>query len=61
MQIAASTRQQSQGMDQLTAAMSSIKSVTSSTATSMQQSQRNAKDLNEMARQMESAISQYKL
>jgi len=61
MQIAASTRQQSQGMDQLMAAMSSIKSVTSSTATSMQQSQRNAKDLNEMARQMESAISQYKL
>lgn len=61
MQIAASTRQQSQGMDQLTAAMSSIKSATSSTATSMQQAQRNAKDLNEMARQMESAISQYKL
>lgn len=61
MQIAASTRQQSQGMDQLTSAMTSIKAATSSTATSMQQSQRNAKDLNEMARQMESAISQYKL
>jgi|GEM_PF-646862 len=61
MQIAASTRQQTQGMDQLTSAMTSIKSTTSSTATSMQQSQRKAKDLNEMARQMESAISQYKL
>jgi methyl-accepting chemotaxis protein len=61
MQIAASTRQQSQGMDQLTAAMSSIKAATSQIATTMQQSQRNAKDLNEMARQMESAISQYKL
>lgn len=61
MQIAASTRQQSQGMDQLTAAMSAIKSATSSTASGMQQSQRNAKELNEMARQMEAAISQYKL
>ncbi len=61
MQIAASTRQQSQGMDQLTSAMSSIKAATSSTATSMQQTQRNSKDLNEMARQMESAISAYRL
>ncbi len=61
MQIAASTRQQSQGMDQLTSAMSAIKSATSSTASGMQQSQRNAKELNEMARQMEAAISQYKL
>jgi methyl-accepting chemotaxis protein len=61
MQIAASTRQQSQGMDQLTSAMSSIKTSTGSTATSMQASQRKAKDLNEMARQMEAAISAYKL
>ncbi len=61
MQIAASTRQQSQGMDQLTSAMSAIKTATSSTASGMQQTQRNAKELNEMARQMEAAISQYKL
>jgi methyl-accepting chemotaxis protein len=61
MQIAASTRQQSQGMDQLTAAMTSIKTSTSATSTNMQASQRNAKDLNEMARQMSSAISAYKL
>jgi len=61
MQIAASTRQQSQAMDQLTSAMSSIKASTSLTATSMQNTQRNAKDLNEMARQMEAAISAYKL
>lgn len=61
MQIAASTRQQSQGMDQLTSAMSSIKTSTASTATGMQASQRKSKDLNEMARQMEAAISAYKL
>lgn len=61
MQIAASTHQQTSGMEQLATAMSSIKQATAQTAASTRQAERSAKDLNDMARQMEQAVSRYQL
>jgi methyl-accepting chemotaxis protein len=61
MQIAASTHQQTSGMDQLAAAMSSIKQATIQTAASTRQAERSAKDLNEMAHQMQETVSNYRL
>lgn len=61
MQIAASTHQQTSGMDQLASAMSSIKQATIQTAASTRQAERSAKDLNEMAHQMQETVSIYRL
>jgi methyl-accepting chemotaxis protein len=61
MQIAASTHQQTSGMDQLAAAMASIKQATVQTAASTRQAERSAKDLNEMAHQMQETVSIYRL
>jgi methyl-accepting chemotaxis protein len=61
MQIAASTHQQISGMDQLSTAITSIKQATGQTAASTKQAERTAKDLNDMASQMEKAVSRYQL
>jgi methyl-accepting chemotaxis protein len=60
-QIAGSTRQQINGMDQLATAMNAIKQATTQTAASTRQAERSAQDLNEMARQMELAVARYRL
>lgn len=60
-QIAASTNQQNNGMEQLAGAMSSIKQATAQTAASTRQAERSAKDLNDMAKQMQSASARYRL
>ncbi len=60
-QIAGSTRQQTNGMDQLATAMSAIKQATTQTAASTRQAERSAQDLNDMARQMEQAVARYQL
>jgi len=61
MQIAASTYQQNNGMDQLATAIMSIKQATSQTAASTRQAERSAQDLNEMAVQMQKAVARYQL
>jgi methyl-accepting chemotaxis protein len=61
MQIAASTHQQINGIEQLASAMQSIKQATTQTAASTRQAERSAKDLNDMANQMEQAVSRYRL
>jgi methyl-accepting chemotaxis protein len=61
MQIAASTHQQNNGMDQLATAIMSIKQATTQTAASTRQAERSAQDLNEMAHQMQKAVSRYQL
>ncbi len=61
MQIAASTNQQNNGMDQLATAIMSIKQATTQTAASTRQAERSAQDLNEMALQMQTAIAGYQL
>ncbi len=60
-QIAGSTRQQTNGMDQLATAMSAIKQATTQTAASTRQAERSAQDLNDMARQMEQVVARYQL
>ena len=60
-QIAASTHQQTNGMDQLGTAMTQIKQATVQTAASTQQTEQSIRDLMTMARQMESAIARYNL
>jgi len=60
-QIAGSTRQQINGMDQLATAMSAIKQATTQTAASTRQAERSAQDLNDMARQMELVVARYQL
>ncbi|MBN1964481.1 MAG: hypothetical protein JW910_07530 [Anaerolineae bacterium] len=60
-QIAASTQQQTTGMDQLTHAMSAIKQATTQTASSTRQTERSAHDLAEMAQNMELVVAQYQL
>ncbi|MEP6986594.1 MAG: methyl-accepting chemotaxis protein [Chloroflexota bacterium] len=61
MQIAASTHQQNNGMDQLATAIMSIKQATTQTAASTRQAERSAQDLNQMALQMQTAIARYRL
>jgi methyl-accepting chemotaxis protein len=61
MQIAASTHQQTSGMDQLATAMISIKQATTQTAASTRQAERSAQDLNEMAHQMQQIVARYKI
>ncbi|MBN1679089.1 MAG: PAS domain S-box protein [Anaerolineae bacterium] len=60
-QIAASTHQQINGMEQLTAAMVSIKQATTQAAISTRQTERSAQDLDNMARQMEQTVTRYQL
>ncbi len=60
-QIAASTHQQTNGMEQLAAAMASIKQASTQTASSTRQAERSAKDLMDMAHQMEDVVARYKL
>jgi methyl-accepting chemotaxis protein len=48
-------------MDQLAAAMSSIKQASTQTVTSTRQAEQSAQDLNDMARQMQHAVSRYRL
>lgn len=60
-QIAASTHQQNNGVDQLAASMVSIKQATVQTASSTRQAERSAKDLNDMAHQMQQVVARYKI
>ncbi len=61
LQIAASTHQQTSGMDQLASAMSSIKQASAQTAASTRQTERSARDLHDMAYQMEKAVARYQV
>ncbi len=60
-QIAASTNQQTNGMDQLSTAMVSIKQATTQTAASTRQAELSAQDLNQLAHQMLQAVARYQL
>ena len=60
-QIAASTHQQTVGMDQLSAAMAAIRQASIQTTASVQQAERSAQDLNSMSRQMQDAVARYAL
>ncbi len=60
-QIAASTRQQTVGMDQLSEAMQTIRDVTATNLSSTMRVERAARELNQVARRMESEVAQYKL
>ncbi len=56
-QIAASTHQQTNGMDQLRAAMTSIQQASTQTAASTRQAEQSANALHELARQMEAVVA----
>jgi methyl-accepting chemotaxis protein len=56
-QIAASTRQQVTGMDQLVASMDVIRQASLESQSSTQQAEHAVQDLNEMAKQLQSAIA----
>lgn len=58
-QIAASTRQQTVGMDQLTDAMMRIRNSTAQATTSTMSVERAARELNIVARQMEDTLARY--
>ncbi len=60
-QIAASAAQQTNGMNQLAIAMTSIKQATTQTAASTRQAERGVQDLNEMARRMQAVTARYRL
>jgi methyl-accepting chemotaxis protein len=60
-QIAASTRQQTVGMDQLSEAMQTIRDVAATNLSSTMRVERSARELNQVARRMEVAVSQYRL
>lgn len=60
-QIAASTQQQNNGMEQLAAAMASIKQATTQTAVSTRQAERSAQDLADMAQAMETTVARYQM
>ncbi len=60
-QIAASAAQQTNGMNQLAIAMTSIKQATTQTAASTRQAERGVQDLNEMARRMQQVVARYQL
>jgi methyl-accepting chemotaxis protein len=59
MQIAASTHQQTNGMDQLATAMIQIKQASAQTAAGMKQTEQSVRDLMEMAQQLEQASARY--
>ncbi len=60
-QIAASTQQQTNGMEQLTSAMAAIQQATAQTVKSTRQAEESARQLDELARQMEHAVARYRL
>ena len=60
-QIAASTHQQTNGMNQLGTAMVQIEQTTTQTASAMEQTNQSIQDLMAMAHQMEVAVAQYNL
>lgn len=60
-QIAASTRQQTVGVDQLSEAMQDIRDMTATNLSSTMRVERAARELNQVARRMEVAVSQFKL
>ncbi len=60
-QIAASTRQQTVGVDQLSEAMQNIRDMTATNLSSTMRVERAARELNQVARRMEVAVSQFKL
>ncbi|RPI99315.1 MAG: HAMP domain-containing protein [Chloroflexi bacterium] len=60
-QIAASTQQQTNGMEQLTVAMASIQHATAQTVASTRRAEVNARQLDEMAQQMEETVARYHL
>lgn len=61
MQIAASTHQQTNGMDQLAAAMLQIKQAATQTAASTKQTEQSIHDLTSMAHRLERAAARYNL
>lgn len=60
-QIAASTRQQTVGMDQLSTAMTNIRKSTSHTTTSTMDVERAARELNIMSRKLGQLVEQYRI
>lgn len=60
-QIAASTQQQTSGMGQLAAAMTSMKQATAQSAISIRQAELSAQELAETARELEEVIARYQL
>jgi methyl-accepting chemotaxis protein len=60
-QIAASTRQQTVGMDQLSKAMTNIRQSTSHTTTSTMDVERAARELNIMARKLGQLVEQFRI
>lgn len=60
-QIAASTRQQLAGMDQVSSAMESIDQAATQTEAGTQQAEKAASGLNELAEEIKTVVSQYKL
>lgn len=61
MQIAASTHQQTNGMDQLAIAMKQIQQAAAQTAASTRQTEQSMHELNEMARRLELAVKRYSI
>jgi methyl-accepting chemotaxis protein len=60
-QIAASTHQQTSGMDQLAAAMSQIQQAATQAAASADQTEQNVRNIVTMSQQLEEAASRYQL
>ncbi|MBN1285273.1 MAG: PAS domain-containing protein [Anaerolineae bacterium] len=60
-QIAASTYQQTNGMEQLATAIQAIQQATTQMTVSTRQAERSAKDLLDMAHQMEEVVARYRL
>lgn len=60
-QIAASTRQQTVGVDQLSEAMQNIRDMTATNLSSTMRVERAARELNQVSRRMEVAVSQFRL
>ncbi len=60
-QIAASTHQQTNGMNQLGSAMQQIKQASTQAAASSRQTEQSARDLNDMSRRLSQAVARYTL
>jgi methyl-accepting chemotaxis protein len=60
-QIAASTHQQTNGMNQLASAMQQIKQASMQTSASSRQTEQSARDLTQTSRQLDQAVARYKL
>ena len=60
-QIAASSQQQANGVEQLVSAMESIRQASVQTTASMRQAESSARSLSDLAQQMEEAVARYQL